>query len=1240
MANSITLQVQFQNTAAIADIQNLNQAIGQIAVVAARTGAATTVAFNQATNSADNLQRSISGLTQAFAALQIARLAKEMAMLGDEMYRLQRFFEINAIGGGQMFDDLHAAALRTHTAFVDLANDARLLVNVGMPLKEVTHLAETLALRVKQAGGSQEDLNRAIQGMATLYAKGFVTGRDLVANFINTGLVPMKIMTDATGMSIQQLRESMKTIDVKSLITLIEYQAQEDVSQSKMAERATTLRDALNDLKTAWGDLATVLGDDFGRAAVMIINLVTDLIRGFMAIPQWIRVATITILALTAALWTLVKVVDGIKAAVGGVKALMNALAEPELVIAAVALTAIAVALYKINDVTKDVKGRGVFEKWLTPDDKKKAQDTLFQPDVKKIEEATRQAADLMDQAQKRYYLAGKESIEALSYEYEEYFRKIGLGARLTAEVQIAYDYDVLTAVKKHHEESQTEVLKAQNATETALRRFRVARDTMEPDDTFAGREQARQAAAADYALQVKQQTDEEVMALAKKAVAQKVALEEWGFDTEAKAYWDDYLAVTIALNSKANTEIAAHDEEAAKESLALRRQYEKQLRDEQVQDTVNAIDRITKLRTAVISTVIPANRNEQIAQINATTEAQIRGIQEVSDARIQASKDEEEIFKALHPGGVGVPEEVQRQEHIRAELSKNTETEIQLDRISAWKSANQIIIEQQKEMFDSIKGVLDRIWDAALDKSKSFWHSLGSIIKDTITSIFKTIVTNRVAGGLASALGFGPFAYGTGYDALRPPVPLGRQSPFQMPAAEQSRSVFKALAGAFSPGSTAGPAGSGSMAPATTPEGQAQQQVSNQITDLARQVNSTAATVQATAPDSYSLSGYGGGPGGGGYDGGVGGGGGSSYGGVGLGAIYARSGSSASGGSATVTSQVRAATSLKDSFNIGKPIWVDNGEGGVKSIPWSQASASAQLGAIVKSPGFNTALLGTGSMLALSGFQKGTTGGLVQGVAGSTAAGIGAAGLFSGLGLSAIGGGALGAGAGLLAAGLIHGGKVGLGLDIGGGALTGAVIGTMILPGIGTALGAGIGAAAGAIAGGIRMLIPGMDQQIRSGVKRLYGVDITDKAIRDQIATIVKNNYGGSLSVGLYSLEVQNLVRLYAATTGQQAGLPRPMYGVAQAQQGGQLQTQPVYSSGQLVQNPYTGTTTYQYAQQGMYMQLDPNQAMQLFSGQVVNVVQNNPATIAQANATALAAGNARYATLGSLVEPSTVMA
>jgi hypothetical protein len=195
----------------------------------------------------------------------------------------------------------------------------------------------------------------------------------------------------------------------------------------------------------------------------------------------------------------------------------------------------------------------------------------------------------------------------------------------------------------------------------------------------------------------------------------------------------------------------------------------------------------------------------------------------------------------------------------------------------------------------------------------------------------------------------------------------------------------------------------------------------------------------------------------------------------------------------------------------------------------------------------------------------------------------------------------------------------------------------------IGWIAAAGIGAAIG-LMGAFKTT----DQQhARQLIKQMYGVDISNLSILNQVVAIAKQKYGGMISLAVASPDVQQLVNLYAAATGQRYGGPRPMYPALYSQSAGGLQLQPTYSNGQLVQSPYTGTTTTQWTmasqlmnnpQTAMYVQLDPAMASALFQGQVINVLNQNPTVVGNAAASSINAGSTRNAQLGGLLEPLTV--
>jgi hypothetical protein len=167
------------------------------------------------------------------------------------------------------------------------------------------------------------------------------------------------------------------------------------------------------------------------------------------------------------------------------------------------------------------------------------------------------------------------------------------------------------------------------------------------------------------------------------------------------------------------------------------------------------------------------------------------------------------------------------------------------------------------------------------------------------------------------------------------------------------------------------------------------------------------------------------------------------------------------------------------------------------------------------------------------------------------------------------------------------------------GGALTGAGIGTSILPGLGTAIGAGIGAGVGALASGIEALTGDTSPSTKAKkyAKQFYGITISNQ-MASQIAQIAASKYGGNVQVAVRSPEVRQMLGLYAAGTGQnnsKALSSLTPHAASLAEQGGTLYQQATYQYGQA----YTfksslptlgGISTQQYPTAGSPINLSLN--------------------------------------------------
>ncbi|MBS1853887.1 MAG: hypothetical protein JST11_00865 [Acidobacteria bacterium] len=234
--------------------------------------------------------------------------------------------------------------------------------------------------------------------------------------------------------------------------------------------------------------------------------------------------------------------------------------------------------------------------------------------------------------------------------------------------------------------------------------------------------------------------------------------------------------------------------------------------------------------------------------------------------------------------------------------------------------------------------------------------------------------------------------------------------------------------------------------------------------------------------------------------------------------------------------------------------------------------------------------------------------------------------GVKRGSALSTIGGGAImGAGIGLSGGpiGAIGGAGIGLFADAmrrggGWGVAEGAAGGAMFGWNVGGPLGAAIGAGVGAIAGVVRLFVKGAGEKARQKIKDLYGVDITDKQVIQQIVEIAKQTYGGNLDMAIRTQQVRDLIQLYAMSTGQQTkGMPAQIHPLDVVQSGGSLYQSPGYSNGTALPGmgglPTMDSIGAGVASGGgpVVIQLDGPATTSLLRGEAVQAIASNPRVV-----------------------------
>jgi len=281
---------------------------------------------------------------------------------------------------------------------------------------------------------------------------------------------------------------------------------------------------------------------------------------------------------------------------------------------------------------------------------------------------------------------------------------------------------------------------------------------------------------------------------------------------------------------------------------------------------------------------------------------------------------------------------------------------------------------------------------------------------------------------------------------------------------------------------------------------------------------------------------------------------------------------------------------------------------------------------------------------------------GLAQpyGAAATAKAGLGGA--LAGFGIGAqfglgFAGAEIGAGVGLVASGLRTGGGTGFAKDVAGGALVGL--------GIGGPLGAAIGAGAGALLGGLSLagIIQTKNQKFHNKIKDIYHVDINDQKLLSQFSQIADQKYGGNVDVAVRSIEVRQIVQLWAQAHGQNSlGIVGTPQQSIFANQGGRLTEIPTYFNGQAVVPGDTRSTVGipQLTPSGSYitvaapqganvsrssstiLSLDADATTRVLQGQAAQVIQGQPRLISQQTSNGMGASSARRDIASAVMQPA----
>ena len=402
-----------------------------------------------------------------------------------------------------------------------------------------------------------------------------------------------------------------------------------------------------------------------------------------------------------------------------------------------------------------------------------------FLPDEQKIE----QAQNILSEAQKKYALVGKESIAALTYEYEQHFRTIGKDATANAILRKALEKSVDAEIRNLEEERRKDSLKAAEDLLDLRRQTAVTALSVVPDQTYSGRQRVAEATDAAFEAQIRRQTYVQNQEYDRQHQQQIDALKALGRDTAViEKEMADH---RVEQNAIADEKVKDHTLQTTRETNALMAELARDRRQAEAEYSEAAITAEREQRLAIAELQQAQTVTAQFQQIKTVEAIEIESIAKMHKARLDAldAEAKAQADLARRAGNEAGVSEIEETAQRRRTLMRNQEeTDLQLARLNAWKQTNEVILDEQKSMYASMKSAADQLWDAFMDRSQSLWASIGNLIKTSILGAIKSIATSRLAAGLTEMFGGGPVGFESGRRGILGNRPIFSGNPAERP--------------------------------------------------------------------------------------------------------------------------------------------------------------------------------------------------------------------------------------------------------------------------------------------------------------------------------------------------------------------------------------------------------------------------------------------------------------------------
>jgi tape measure domain-containing protein len=795
--NKIYIQVDFQAEGATAAVNKLNEQIKSVGTTSQAATKQAESGFNALSVSISQTTRGLDQIAQTFAGLGVARLLGGMVEAADAISRTRAAFQAmgaSADEANDAIERIRAVAAKSPLSFDELRDAGQRLKGFGFELQEIPGLLNAVTNATAALGKGKVGIESITLALGQMKAKGIIQGQEAFRQLAEQGINAIKYLQPAIA---AELGHAVSAMDVRKMIEkqMIGAEAGVRIILEGMQKEFGKAGEAMSKLPTAQmvkllddlKQLGAAIAKDFAPVLLSVIGTMREWLQFFMEMPAPIRDTATALGVLAVALSAVGAAAKlGLLSWIGPAVAALQQLG-PALMVAVNAMTILfegveALSVAELAAVTAAIWAMipailAAGAAWVAY--QAYQENALTSPE--------RVAA--MNKAFK-----DREALAIQAQEMEDIFKatgskQFGLGAsRDTSYQKMTIDQlKEQIALMKQAAGEQAKLV--QQSEEAAKHRAEIA-------DQILSRAQAR-IHGAIFGL-----TDKYRGALAELAGDAKntaKVLQAMGLDLEEaqKKVAEDNIKLIDDANAKriAGAKVLQqYFEDYAKGPTAA---YKKHLEyieaaDQMEMDTLRA-------RLAYEQTALAADRDIRIAELEQThrqtLEQEIAYQQEVLEIRTKYAykirdveielqqqdtnrkvADQEVLLKLKLINEIDYAVTVAalqaaQQQRIR-EIISNTDIAISKDRLETTKKTNDAIIDEQKKIYDKLKGSLDRVFDALLNKSTSIWQAIANGFKTAIIGAIKEIVTSRAAAALMQLFGYGTVSFGGG------PRGLGGQQP------------------------------------------------------------------------------------------------------------------------------------------------------------------------------------------------------------------------------------------------------------------------------------------------------------------------------------------------------------------------------------------------------------------------------------------------------------------------------